>query len=89
MPLFYYYCNKCKTEIKRILPKEDLSLMCAICQQQLERTPKPPKPPVVTETLDNGTQARPVTQLKDIQEIIQERTDKDLEEHGKPIEIIK
>lgn len=87
MPLFYFKCLKCDQEYVRITKIEPKELKCK-CGESLTRTPKPPMEPTVTETLDNGTQAKPVTRLKDIEEIVKERADKDTRERGKPIEII-
>ena len=79
MPAVTYRCPKCGWELKRVTSgRPDPSVPCRgkmDCGGTANRVIGSPTVKVV-ETMDNGLMARPVEQIKDIGEIMKERSKK-------------
>lgn len=74
MPLFYFYCSKCRTLYKRIFTAEEAKLeqRCKKDNEVLVRDHQGVSANIY-EKIDNGLQAKPVVQLAGAPEMIQDR----------------
>lgn len=74
MPLYYFQCETCGKEFRRILkPEEATSQPCA-CGSTLKRDPHPPSSRV-TEVLDNGLMTKRIERLADAERLFRERNE--------------
>jgi hypothetical protein len=79
MPAFYFKCDKCSKQKRKILPKLEKEVRCecgGVCVRAESNTSS-----VVKEVLDNGIMARKVERIYNIQELAKERS-KDPDDPG-------
>lgn len=75
MPLYYFRCETCQKERKRLLQSQqdaDKSFNCE-CGGEMKRSMQPATASI-TETLDNGWMPRKVTRIANAEEIFKERS---------------
>jgi DNA-directed RNA polymerase subunit RPC12/RpoP len=74
MALYYYFCEKCNKEVKRLLTpaKAKMEQICKDCSTVLLRTPKDSSF-AIKEVIDNGLQARRAEQFSGSAELLKER----------------
>lgn len=76
MPLYYFKCEGCRTDTRRILKVEEVAgQKCSACSNLLKRDPRPPTSQA-TETLDSGVMTKRLERLVDAERLYQDRYDK-------------
>jgi putative FmdB family regulatory protein len=78
MPLYYFRCGPCNSQIKVFCKPEKLQdeRKCKTCGSNLVRNQQSPTTNVM-EILDNGLMARAVERIADAEEVFKERARKD------------
>lgn len=75
MPLFFFKCNSCGREVRKIIPAEaDFKDRTCSCSGTLERDARGVTSRTV-ETLDNGAMTRSLERLTDAERLFKERNE--------------
>jgi hypothetical protein len=74
MPMYYYQCETCKKERRRICSPEESGKAPSCCGQPMKRAPRACTSRCV-ETLDNGLMTKSLERLTDAERLFHERAE--------------
>lgn len=79
MPLYYFHCDACHSDLRRILTpaQAEAPQACRKCQGTMRRTPKGATANVV-ERLDNGLMTKAVERPAEAERLYRERAEADM-----------
>jgi putative FmdB family regulatory protein len=79
VPLYYFTCDACKTDVRRILTpaRAGAAVACPKCKGELRRTPKGATANVI-ERLDNGLMTKAVERPAEAERLYKERAEADM-----------
>ena len=72
MPLFYYICDICQKEIRRVCNIQESKTLPICCGSQTKRNPRPVTARCI-EVIDNGIMTKKLERLTDAERLFKER----------------